>query len=200
MQDISTTDAVHYGCSISALPMQCTTDAGYQHYLCSALQMQDISTTYAVHYRCRISALPMQCTIDALYQHYLCSALPMQDISTTYAVHYQCRISALPMQCTTDAVYQHYLSSALPMQETSTTYAVYWHYLCSVLALPVYCISTMECDGSYSFRPLGQPVCPTQSLYRYKIGALDRGSPMSPVDFKKWQCPLLLFLKFPCRF
>ena len=25
------------------------------------------------------------------------------------------------------------------------------------------------------------------------IGALDGGSPMSPVDFKKWQCPLSLF-------
>ena len=24
-------------------------------------------------------------------------------------------------------------------------------------------------------------------------GALDGGSPMSPVDFKKWQCPLSLF-------
>ena len=23
---------------------------------------------------------------------------------------------------------------------------------------------------------------------------------MSPVDFKKWQCPLSLFFKFPCRF
>ena len=31
-------------------------------------------------------------------------------------------------------------------------------------------------------------------------GALDGGSPVSPVDFKKWQCPLSLFLKFPCRF
>ena len=27
------------------------------------------------------------------------------------------------------------------------------------------------------------------------LGALDGGSPMSPVDFKKWQCPLSLFLK-----
>ena len=26
-----------------------------------------------------------------------------------------------------------------------------------------------------------------------KLGALDGGSPMSPVDFKKWQCPLSLF-------
>ena len=25
------------------------------------------------------------------------------------------------------------------------------------------------------------------------IGALDGGSPISPVDFKKWQCPLSLF-------
>ena len=34
----------------------------------------------------------------------------------------------------------------------------------------------------------------------YTKGALDGGSPMSPVDFKKWQCPLSLFLKCPCRF
>ena len=27
----------------------------------------------------------------------------------------------------------------------------------------------------------------------YNIGALDGGPPMSPVDFKKWQCPLSLF-------
>ena len=26
------------------------------------------------------------------------------------------------------------------------------------------------------------------------------GSPMSPVDFKKWPCPLSLFLRFPCPF
>ena len=31
-------------------------------------------------------------------------------------------------------------------------------------------------------------------------GALDGGSPMSPVDFKKWQCLLSLSFKCPCRF
>ena len=31
-------------------------------------------------------------------------------------------------------------------------------------------------------------------------GALDEGSPMSPIDFKKWQCPLSLFFRFSCRF
>ena len=31
------------------------------------------------------------------------------------------------------------------------------------------------------------------------VGALDGGSPMSHVDFKKWQCPLLLFLQFPSQ-
>ena len=31
-------------------------------------------------------------------------------------------------------------------------------------------------------------------------GALDGGPPVSPVDFKKWQCPLSLFFKFSCRF
>ena len=33
-----------------------------------------------------------------------------------------------------------------------------------------------------------------------KHGAVDGGSPMSPVDFKKWQCPLSLILEFPCHF
>ena len=31
-------------------------------------------------------------------------------------------------------------------------------------------------------------------------GALDGGSPMSPVDFKKWQCPMSLFKKKYRRF
>ena len=31
-------------------------------------------------------------------------------------------------------------------------------------------------------------------------GALDGGSPMSHVEFKKFPCPLSLFLLFPCRF
>ena len=31
------------------------------------------------------------------------------------------------------------------------------------------------------------------------IGALDGGSPLSPVDFKKWQCPLSLFFRFSSR-
>ena len=31
-------------------------------------------------------------------------------------------------------------------------------------------------------------------------GALDGGSPMSYANSKKWQCPLSLFLQFPCRF
>ena len=32
------------------------------------------------------------------------------------------------------------------------------------------------------------------------VGPLIGGPPVSPVDFKKWQCPLSLFLKCPCRF
>ena len=39
---------------------------------------------------------------------------------------------------------------------------------------------------------LNSKVCQTH-------GALDEGSPMSPVDFKKWQCPLSLLLTFSCR-
>ena len=35
---------------------------------------------------------------------------------------------------------------------------------------------------------------------RGKKGALDGGSPMSPVGFKKWQSPLSLFLKFPVNY
>ena len=31
-------------------------------------------------------------------------------------------------------------------------------------------------------------------------GALHGGSPMLDVDFKKWQCPLSLYLQFPCHF
>ena len=31
-------------------------------------------------------------------------------------------------------------------------------------------------------------------------GALHGGSPMSHVEFKKWLCPLSLFLRCPCRF
>ena len=34
----------------------------------------------------------------------------------------------------------------------------------------------------------------------YYCGALDGGSPMSPVDFKKWQCPLSLLLNFHVDF
>ena len=32
------------------------------------------------------------------------------------------------------------------------------------------------------------------------VGPLMGGSPISPVYFKKWQCPLSLFFKFSCRF
>ena len=32
------------------------------------------------------------------------------------------------------------------------------------------------------------------------LGHLMGAPPVSPVDFKKLQCPLSLFLKFPCRF
>ena len=38
------------------------------------------------------------------------------------------------------------------------------------------------------------------SIFLWIFGALDGGSPMSPVHFKKWQCPLSLFFKCPCRF
>ena len=31
------------------------------------------------------------------------------------------------------------------------------------------------------------------------VGALDGGSPISHVEFKKWKCPLSLFLQYPCR-
>ena len=31
-------------------------------------------------------------------------------------------------------------------------------------------------------------------------GALGGGSPMSHVEYKKWQCPLSLFLQYSCRF
>ena len=41
----------------------------------------------------------------------------------------------------------------------------------------------------------------TRTRILFKSGALDGGSPMSPVDFKKWQCPLsLYFLGFPVDF
>ena len=33
-----------------------------------------------------------------------------------------------------------------------------------------------------------------------RYGALDWGSPMLHVDFKKGQCPLSSFYQFPCRF
>ena len=33
-----------------------------------------------------------------------------------------------------------------------------------------------------------------------RVGSLDAGSPMSPVDSKKWQCPLSLFFLNSCRF
>ena len=37
-------------------------------------------------------------------------------------------------------------------------------------------------------------------IQSWQLGILYGGSPMSPVDFKKWPCPVLLILKFPVDF
>ena len=44
-----------------------------------------------------------------------------------------------------------------------------------------------------------KPVSALQPFQRYR-GALGGVSPMSPIDFKKWQCPRHYFLKFPVEF
>ena len=46
-------------------------------------------------------------------------------------------------------------------------------------------------ERSFSLRP--RRMTSVEVLRDKREGALDGGSPMSPVDFKKWQCPLSLF-------
>ena len=67
-----------------------------------------------------------------------------------------------------------------------------------LLPLPLSPPSLFVLSGTPILAQLFLPCSDAQSLSSY--GALDGGSPMSYVEFKKWQCPLSLFVYFPCRF
>ena len=70
----------------------------------------------------------------------------------------------------------------------------------SILAVfIIYYDSTLNSTSNYMHTsPVKISVANIASVVN--IGALDGGSPMSFVEFKKWQCPLSLFLNCPCRF
>ena len=67
------------------------------------------------------------------------------------------------------------------------------------VALTVYCCEQLL---SLFCRSRNKPLFTNSRTWYFGCAFLhlDGGSPMSHVDFKKWQCPLSLFVHFPCRF